>query len=63
MLLLTVAPSPSLCGLAKTFFTTILGLSNGEPWPDADIVILLAVNLWRKTKTEDLGLALVTGFV
>lgn len=48
MLLLTVAPSPSLCCLAKTFFTTILGLLNGESWLDPDILLLLALKFLRK---------------
>lgn len=63
MLLLTVAPSPSLCCLAKTFFTTALGLSNWQSLSDPDMVLSPALKLLMKPGTGSLGLSLMTGFL
>lgn len=41
MALLTTAPSPSLWDLARTFLTTILGVSKAGDWWDADMVFLM----------------------
>ena len=53
MLLLTTAPSPSCWGLAKSLFTTCLGLLKLELWPaeeDLDMLLLrLEMKQWKGT--------------